>query len=103
MRDASDKTLPPNYAKGIPIGVYDKDDTGRPRYMIYNHLDITVLTHTTIEGHYRIVGFEVEPFSMGEQPERQKNDPNLSPEPQYLKAGEEFRFSYRMISRVRTF
>ena len=44
--------------------------------MIYNHLDIIVLINYTIEGHQRIVGFEVEPFSLAEGPKRAQNDPH---------------------------
>jgi len=71
--------------------------------MVFNHLDITVIIHDTIEGHHRIVGFEVEPYSIGEGPNRAANDPSSADGPQYLKEGEEFTFSYRIISRVRHF
>ena len=63
--------MPPNYFSGIPIGKYEDYD----KVMIYNHLDITVIRHDTLEGHHRIVGFEVEPFSIGEGPNRSANDP----------------------------
>jgi hypothetical protein len=43
--------------------------------MLYNHLDITVIVHDTMEGHHRIVGFEVEPFSLAEDNHRQANNP----------------------------
>jgi hypothetical protein len=45
------------------------------RIKLYNHLEITVITHDTIEGHHRIVGFEVEPFSIAESEHRYAMDP----------------------------
>ena len=53
--------------------------------MIYNHLDITVLINYTIEGHQRIVGFEVEPSSIAEGIKRANNDPHDNDGPLYLK------------------
>ena len=71
MRDNDNKELPPNYFEGIPIGKFE----GLGKIKLYNHLDITVLIHDTLEGHHRIVGLEVEPFSLGEGPNRDLNDP----------------------------
>ena len=65
--------------------------------MIYNHWDIIVITHDTIEGHHRVVGFEVEPYSIAEGPNRYANDPAQEPNNQYLKEGDELTFSYRII------
>ena len=45
------------------------------KIMIYNHWDIVVIVHDTLEGHHRIVGFEVEPYSIAEGPNRAANDP----------------------------
>lgn len=81
LRDYENKELPPNYFDGIPIGKFE----GLGKIMIYNHLDITVIVHTTMEGHLRIVGFEVEPFSLAEGPNRAANDPQNSDGLQYLK------------------
>lgn len=64
--------------------------------IIFNHLNITVYTHTTTEGHERIVGFEVEPMSIGEGNNRMLYDPDKSDGLQYLKPGEDLRFSYRI-------
>jgi hypothetical protein len=58
-----------------------------------------VVVHDTLEGHHRIVGFEVEPYSLAEGPNRDSNDPAEHLQDQYLKAGEEFTFSYRVITR----
>lgn len=46
--------------------------------IIFNHLNITVYTHTTLEGHERIVGFEVEPMSLGEDDFRENYDSQQS-------------------------
>lgn len=52
MRDAHDRELPPNYYAGIPIGYFETDKTtGEKRYALYNHLDITVIIHHTVEDH----------------------------------------------------
>ena len=50
-----------DYFEGIPIGHYNKQDDS---LFIYNHLDITAETHETLEGHQRIVAFDVELFSL---------------------------------------
>jgi len=99
VRDEHDRDLPPNYFEGIPIGIFSMPSRSEHKIMIYNHLDITVLVHHTIEGHQRIVGFDVEPFSIAEGPKRGSNDPFNSDGVQYLEADQQFRFSYRIISR----
>jgi hypothetical protein len=96
LRDKKNRELPVNYESGIPIGEFQ----GLSKIMIYNHLDITVLVHDTVEGHHRIVGFEVEPFSIAEGPNRIANKPTAVDEPQYLHEGEEFTFSARIITKV---
>lgn len=101
LRDKNNRELEPNYREGIPVGVFDREPfNDRQRILVYNHLDMTVLTHTTFEGQRRIVGFEVEPFSMAEDENRDENNPFKSSGPLYLNAGEKFRFSYRIITRV---
>jgi hypothetical protein len=97
LRDAQDKEMTPDYSHGIPIGRF----VAPGQIMLYNHWDIIVTVHDTIEGHHRIVGFEVEPFSLAEGPNRELNNPEIVTEPQFIRAGEEFTFSYRIISRVR--
>lgn len=62
LRDAENRELTPDYGRGIPVGKFE----GLGKIMLYNHLDITVVVHDTYEGHHRIVGFEVEPFSLAE-------------------------------------
>lgn len=84
LRDNKNKELPVNYFEGIPIGRYEQDFDAFPRIVIYNHLEIKVVTHTTNEGSQRIVGFEVEPFSMAEGPHRSLNDPSYSDGDQFL-------------------
>ena len=88
-----------NYVTGIPVGIFDWDENENQRIMVYNHLDMTVLVHKTLDGHQRIVGFEVEPFSMAND-DNEENNPQKSKTPQYLKPGEEFSFTYRVITRV---
>ena len=84
-RDPEDKSVAVDYLEGIPIGVYSR---AADIIIIYNHLNITVYTHTTLEGYERIVGFEVEPMSLGEGDKRMLYDPDNSNDVQWLKAGE---------------
>ena len=51
VRDEHNRDLPPNYFEGIPIGIFSMPSRSEHKIMIYNHLDITVLVHHTIEGH----------------------------------------------------
>jgi len=95
LRDKEDREMAPDYGKGIPVGKFE----GLGKIMLYNHLDITVVVHDTLEGHHRIVGFEVEPFSLAEDQHRLANDPKSSTGPLYLKPNQEFTFSYRIITR----
>lgn len=99
LRDSQDREMEPDYGKGIPIGKFE----GLGKIMLYNHLDITVIVHDTIEGHHRIVGFEAEPFSLAEDQHRSANNPASSSGPLYMKPGQEVTFSYRIISRVSLF
>jgi hypothetical protein len=82
LRDKNNRDLPPNYFDGIPVGYYETDEvTGIRRYALYNHFDITVIIHHTVENHQRVVGFEVEPWSLMEgstrsaTPESNKDGP----------------------------
>lgn len=77
LRDKNNKELPVDYASGIPIGEFE--DVGFIK--IYNHLDIVVIVHDTMEGHHRIVGFEVEPYSLNQNQYRMTNDPDQIIEP----------------------
>jgi hypothetical protein len=79
------------------VGKYE----GNGKIKVYNHLDLVVIVHDTLEDHHRIVGFEVEPYSLAEGPNRKTNDPAKNLDVQYLKGGEEVTFSYRVITRVR--
>lgn len=74
LRDKQDKELPADYFHGVPIGKWSQE-TGQA--MIYNHLDIIVIVHDTLDGHHRIVGFDVEPYSIAEGPNRSTNDPSV--------------------------
>jgi len=85
MRDSNNRELPPNYYAGVPIGYSVKDELGNKRYALYNHIDITVIIHHTVEDHQRVVGFEIEPFSMAEEgPFGRTMDPKLSLGPEFL-------------------
>lgn len=50
-----------DYFEGIPIGEYEERTDS---LYIFNHLNLTVFTHSTYEKHERIVGFEVLPMSI---------------------------------------
>ena len=104
-RDQQNKDLRPNYFEGIPVGIFQNSDgwDWDHAIMIYNHLEMTVFVNPTVEGHLRIVGFEVEPFSIGEGKKRSLNDPKNNDGVQYLKADESFRFTYRITTKVSQF
>lgn len=91
--------MKPSYTAGVPIGKFDWDKDGNQRIMIYNHLDMTVIVHKTHEGFQRIVGFEIEPYSMAEGDEREESNPYKTKEPLYLKPGEDISFTFRIITR----
>jgi hypothetical protein len=76
IRDKSKTSI--DYFEGIPIGRFEHDASGYPKIIIYNHLEINVIIQNTSEGSHRIVGFEVEPFSISEGPNRSLNDPYQS-------------------------
>ena len=96
LRDKNNKELAADYVGGIPLG-YSLGSTGE--YALYNHWDIVITVHDTIDGHHRIVGFDVEPYSIAEGEHRAQNDPTAEPMPQIL-GGETITFSYRIITRV---
>jgi hypothetical protein len=52
-----------------------------------------------MEGHHRIVGFEVEPYSIAEGANRLANDPGSEPLDQRLLDNGDISFSYRIITR----
>ena len=64
IRDREGKPIY-NYFDGIPVGHIEND-----KMLIYNHLEITVEVHHTLEKDSRIVGFDVEAFTIEEGPER---------------------------------
>jgi hypothetical protein len=47
-----------------------KYDERKKEWHVFNHLDITVETHLTIEGDERIVGLDVEPMSLADDAKR---------------------------------
>lgn len=55
-----------DYMSGIPIGRYEDG-----KIIVFNHLEITVFVHHTVEDHQRVVGLEVTPFSIAEGDKRQ--------------------------------
>jgi hypothetical protein len=50
LRDKYNQELPVDYFEGVPIGRYEYDASGFPRIVIYNHLEMNVIIHTTDEG-----------------------------------------------------
>jgi hypothetical protein len=84
-----------DYFDGIPVG-YQKDG----QMMIFNHLEITVDTHKTIEGHERIVAFDVEPFSIADDAERMLFSKRHTAKPRKLVEGDKVRFTYSVHTNV---
>ena len=91
MRNPSTGKIHPDYEDGIPIGYFD---AASGRYVVYNHLHMVVKTHSVESSNkQRIVGFEVEPRSVGD-PERNPLafDPRLPKK--FLADGAELDFTY---------
>jgi hypothetical protein len=59
------------YHEGIPIGLWSEKSQ---KSFFFNHLEITVLVHRVNEEVLRIVGLEVEPFSIAEDSNRMSID-----------------------------
>jgi len=63
----ADGSLSYQYTRGFPVGFASKDDQGKTRYYLNNHLRLTILMHPythangdgLAETTYRVVGFEV--------------------------------------------
>jgi hypothetical protein len=88
MRDKNNRDLAPNFFDGIPVGYYETDEiTGIRRYALYNHFDIVVIIHHTVENHQRVVGFEVEPYSFKEGPTRSPLPADNTAGPQWIEQG----------------
>ena len=65
MREDKDGMVK-TYERGYPIGFKGADTAGEVKYLINNHLRFTILYHEDVgtANLARIVGFEVEPFSI---------------------------------------
>ena len=48
-----------DYVSGIPVSGFENG-----KVFVFNHLDLFILTHKTLDETYRIVGFDVEPRSL---------------------------------------
>ena len=60
-----------DYFDGIPIGhVNDGNPFDKGKIIFYNHLEITVEVHETLDGHHRVVAFDVEPMSLADDDHR---------------------------------
>lgn len=98
------------YERGYPVGFVAGDGGGAETAYLHNHLRFTVLYHKDVETDLsRIVGFEVEPFSV----QHKAKDGGLSTcdpasnvlvthegAPQAIKAGEEVTFTYDVLFRL---
>jgi hypothetical protein len=85
-----------NYYDGIPIGYTDTNGTVN----VFNHLEITVDTHKTYDGHERIVAFDVEPFSLADDADRMLFSKRHTAKPRALVEGEKIRFTYSVHTNV---
>lgn len=97
LRDKYDKEMAADYFHGVPLGQWNYQTND---FVLYNHWDLVVIVHDTIDGHHRIVGFDVEPYSIAEGKNRALNDPSAEPNVQKLEAGETITYSYRVVTRV---
>jgi len=76
-----------------------EDDKTPDKYVFYNHLELTVETHKTLDGHERIVAFDVEPFSIAEDENRFEYSKKYSASPLYLEAGKKVTFTWSITSK----
>jgi transmembrane 9 superfamily protein 2/4 len=95
-RDRMDEQLF-NYFDGVPLGKYDERSK---KWFIFNHLDITVETHLTIEGMERIVGFDIEPMSLKDDSKRMEFRDAWRQPPKILEPDTEITFSYSVHNKV---
>jgi len=79
------------------VGHYNQKDES---LFIYNHLEITVETTKTPEGHERIVAFDVEPFSIRDDEDRFLFSKKMTAKPKMLKAGHKVIFTYSIFTKV---
>ena len=70
------------------------------RYLFYNHLELTIETHKTLDGHERIVAFDVEPFSIAEDEERSNMINKYAANPYYLEADKPMTFTWSITTKV---
>ena len=91
-----------DYYHGVKVGRKSYDDKG-DRYLFFNHLEITVETHKTLDDHERIVGFDVEAFSIAEDENRHDFKKKYSSAPYFLEVGKPMSFTYTITSKVSTF
>jgi len=119
MREDAKGTVK-TYERGYPVGYQATGPDGTQRTYINNHLRFTILYHEDLDASLaRIVGFEVEPFSVKHRRSSSKNiwdpaDPALrtcEPEkgldavrhdepPQEVAEGEEITFTHDMVYRA---
>jgi len=70
--------------------------------IIFNHLEITVETHRTSEGHERIVAFDVEPFSLADDENRFIFSEKYKQPSKLLKANDKVTFTYSIFTKTNT-
>jgi len=100
VRDADGESIL-DYYGGIPVGYYDQGQlSGESSNIIYNHLDITVETHQTAEGHQRIVAFDVEPFSLKDDENRFIFSQKYQQPHNVLEVDKKVTFTYSITTRV---
>ena len=103
-RNVKDHKEKINYHEGVPIGVWD-EKTGKG--FIVNHLEITVLLQNVAgsgkqEGttpSYRVIGFDIEPYSLAEGANRFKPPHQFNHAKQPITADTEIHFSYNIKSK----
>lgn len=109
--ESNEDTMVKTYDRGFPVG-YKEGGDQQSQYFVNNHLRLTILYHSDPDsGLSRIVGFEVEPFSVKHTYAFwDDSDTNLqtctpsrgvyvshSMEPQPIAEGEEIVFSYDVL------
>jgi len=83
-----------DYFTGIQVGQKHGD-----KYLLYNHLELTVETHTTLDGHERIVAFDVEPFSIAEDEDRLNFSKKFTAAPYTLEQDKKVTFTWSITTK----
>ncbi len=93
-----------HYLGGIPLGYIETQLDGTLDYKIYNHLSFTILIHSENDKKFTVVGFNIMPFSIGQNSttgprcgSREEYNRNFRAERQSLNVDDNVLFTYDIV------